>query len=81
MLHCQSCNAPITDKNATNCSYCGSIIIKEEKMKINAVVGSLDGELTIKDCISGNKENYLRLGEEIAQRILVSGGEEIINDL
>lgn len=31
MLHCQSCNAPITDKNATNCSYCGSIIIKEEK--------------------------------------------------
>ena len=55
--------------------------IKNEKMKINALVGSLDGELTIKDCISGNKENYLRLGEEIAQRILVSGGEEIINDL
>ena len=55
--------------------------IKNEKMKINAFVGSLDGELTIKDCISGNKENYLRLGEEIAQRILVSGGEEIINDL
>ena len=50
-------------------------------MKIKAFVGSLDGELTIKDCISGNKENYLRLGEEIAQRILVSGGEEIINDL
>ena len=55
--------------------------IKNEKMKINAFVGSLDGELTIKDCISGDKENYLRLGEEIAQRILVSGGEEIINDL
>ena len=55
--------------------------IKNEKMKINAFVGSLDGELTIKDCISGNKENYLRLGEEIAQRILVSGGEEIIIDL
>ena len=55
--------------------------IKNEKMKINAFVGSLDGELTIKDCISGNKENYLRLGEEIAHRILVSGGEEIINDL
>ena len=55
--------------------------IKNEKMKIKAFVGSLDGELTIKDCISGNKENYLRLGEEIAQRILVSGGEEIINDL
>ena len=55
--------------------------IKNEKMKINALVGSLDGELTIKDCISGNKENYLRLGEEIAQRILVSGGEEIINGL
>jgi len=55
--------------------------IKNEKMKINAFVGSLDGELTIKDCISGNKENYLRLGEEIAQRILVSGGEEIINGL
>ena len=55
--------------------------IKNEKMKINAFVGSLDGELTIKDCISGNKENYIRLGEEIAQRILVSGGEEIINDL
>lgn len=55
--------------------------IKNEKMKINAFVGSLDGELTIKDCILGNKENYLRLGEEIAQRILVSGGEEIINDL
>ena len=31
MLHCQSCNAPITDKNATNCSYCGALIIKEEK--------------------------------------------------
>lgn len=23
--YCQSCNAPITDRNAVNCSYCGSI--------------------------------------------------------
>ena len=56
MLHCQSCNAPIKDKNATNCSYCGSLIIKEEKFIENEA-----GNLEVK---SKNDDHFIAVARQ-----------------
>ena len=55
--------------------------IENEHINIKAFVGSLDGEVNVKDTIVGKKESYLHLGKELAERILNHGGKEIISHL
>ncbi len=55
--------------------------IQNEHINIKAFVGSIDGKLNVKDTISGKKERFIDLGKELAERILNSGGREIISNL
>lgn len=52
--------------------------IKDDKIMINAGVFSLDGKITIKDSISGDKKDIKSLGLTLADKLLKSGAQEIL---
>ncbi len=50
-------------------------------LKMEAVVCSLDGTTIIRDSIEGKVDDYLTMGNELAERLLGRGGRQILDDI
>lgn len=55
--------------------------IYERKIKMTAMVASINGERLIKIERESKVENYMRLGMEVANEILVRGGKDILMEI
>ncbi len=55
--------------------------VKEVSIKILGLIASPDGKNLIRDDIEGSVQNHKSLGKELAERILLKGGEEILSNL
>lgn len=55
--------------------------VKEVRIKILGLIASPDGKNLIREDIEGSVQNHKSLGKELAERILLKGGEEILSNL
>jgi len=53
----------------------------KKNYRLDAVIGSLDGKIIVRDFIEGEPENSERLGVELAEILLSNGGEEILSEI
>ncbi len=54
---------------------------KYNKLKVEAVIGSLDGRCLIRDYVIGERTDAAKLGESLAEKILKNGGLVIMQSL
>lgn len=55
--------------------------IEDSGLRIDAMVGSLDGKRLIRDFVKGSTDRAEDLGKELAQRLLEKGAEEILREV
>lgn len=55
--------------------------VQENTVSIEAVISTLDGDHAIRDKHSGPIKQAVKIGEELAQRMLESGGEKILHEI
>jgi hydroxymethylbilane synthase len=51
------------------------------QLKLTGFIASVDGKTTVKDSISGPAVDCVRLGTELADRLLASGGKQILEEV
>lgn len=49
-----------------------------EKIKIEAIIASLDGSTVLRDTISGEAKDAAALGQKLGKKMLAAGGQEIL---
>ena len=54
--------------------------IANGEMHLEGFVGSLNGEINLREKISGTVENAKELGEQLAQNLIVKGANEILEE-
>jgi len=59
----------------------GHAVVKDGKITLKGLVGSVDGKRIVKDSIEGDAKDYDRLGTEIAERLLSQGAKEILEEV
>ncbi len=52
-----------------------------EQLRINGGIVSLDGKNMVRKSISGNLNNFVELGEDLAKQVLECGGREILEKI
>lgn len=55
--------------------------LEGNQLILDGLVGSLDGKTIIRDRISGSVEKRLQLGQQLAQRLAVQGGQAILDEI
>jgi hydroxymethylbilane synthase len=55
--------------------------IHNNELHLDAVIGSLDGKKIVRGNLSGSTDQASQLGVELAQRLLLQGGKEILEDI
>ena len=55
--------------------------LEGNQLVLDGLVGSLDGKTIIRDRISGSVEKRLQLGQQLAQRLAVQGGQAILDEI
>jgi hydroxymethylbilane synthase len=55
--------------------------IENGALMLDAVVGSLDGQRTVRGSMTGEPERAAQLGIALAERLLADGGESILNEI
>lgn len=55
--------------------------VQDYHLVLHGMIADVDGSELIKDKISGNKEEYERLGVELAERMLEKGGSRILEKI
>lgn len=55
--------------------------LEGNQLVLDGLVGSLDGKTFIRDRISGSVEKRLQLGQQLAQRLAVQGGQAILDEI
>jgi hydroxymethylbilane synthase len=55
--------------------------IQNGTFHLDAIIGSLDGKKSVRASISGGPEESDRLGTELAERLLASGGDAILEEI
>jgi hydroxymethylbilane synthase len=53
-------------------------VIENQVLKLDALVGSLDGQMVVRGSIHGEPSNARRLGEELAEQLLRAGADRIL---
>ena len=56
-------------------------LIDGNRLTIHAMVGDLLGLTVIRDSISGDSENYEKLGIELAERLISRGADKILDEI
>ena len=56
-------------------------VIKNDTLKLNGLVASLDGKRVIKETLSGNKDNAEEIGLELAKKLTALGADEILAEI
>jgi len=65
------CQAPIA----------GHSVIAGNKIVMRGIVADLDGKTFINECVEGSVDDAEKLGIELADKILASGGKEILDEI
>lgn len=52
--------------------------VKDNEIEIEAIIASLDGSTVLRNKISGDAEKAVELGQELGQKMLAEGGQEIL---
>ncbi|HEY6953138.1 MAG TPA: hydroxymethylbilane synthase [Bacteroidota bacterium] len=55
--------------------------IENDKYKMDAMIGSLDGKRSVRSSIEGRPNDAEKLGLELAEQLLSAGGEAILNEI
>ncbi len=55
--------------------------IEKEKIKVRAIIASLDGKTVLRDSIEGNPLASENLGRALGEKMLASGGEKILAEI
>ncbi len=55
--------------------------IENQKLMLNAVIGSLDGKRIIRDSITGEPEDSEKLGILLAEKLVSKGGKDILDEI
>ena len=55
--------------------------IEGEKLHLKAYVGSVNGKTAFRDSISGKKEDAEKLGKNLANKMLIAGAKEILDEI
>ena len=55
--------------------------IHNNELHLDAVIGSFDGKKIVRGNLSGSTDQASQLGVELAQRLLLQGGKEILEDI
>ena len=56
-------------------------VIKNDTLKLNGLVASLDGKRVIKETLSANKDNAEEIGLELAKKLTALGADEILAEI
>ena len=56
-------------------------VIKNDTLKLNGLVASLDGKRVTKETLSGNKDNAEEIGLELAKKLTALGADEILAEI
>jgi hydroxymethylbilane synthase len=59
----------------------GHATVKDGRVTLKGLVGSVDGKRIVKDAIEGDAKDYERLGTEMAERLLAKGAREILEEV
>lgn len=52
--------------------------VKDEKIKIEAIIASLDGSTVLRNTISGKAKDAVELGQKLGRKMLAEGGQDIL---
>lgn len=52
--------------------------VKDEEIKIEAIIASLDGSTVLRNTITGDAEKAVELGQELGHKMLSEGGQDIL---
>jgi hydroxymethylbilane synthase len=52
--------------------------LKDDKIYLEGMAGSLDGSVNLRDSIAGEKENAGELGEQLAQILIAKGADKLL---
>ena len=55
--------------------------LKDGKVVIEGLVGSIDGKILLKDTLQGSPEDAERLGTKLAENLLAKGAKEILDEV
>jgi hydroxymethylbilane synthase len=55
--------------------------VKQDGLTIEAMVGSVDGAITFRKTIKGNKNNPEKVGNRLAKDLLKAGADSILKDV
>lgn len=59
----------------------GHAAVKDGRITLKGLVGSVDGKRIVKDTIEGDAKDYERLGTEMGERLLSNGAREILEEV
>lgn len=59
----------------------GHATVKDGRITLKGLVGSVDGKRIVKDTIEGDVKEYNKLGTEIAEKLLSQGAREILEEV
>lgn len=59
----------------------GHATVKDGRITMKGLVGSVDGKSIIKDGIEGDAKDYERIGAELGERLLSKGAREILEEV
>lgn len=59
----------------------GHATVKDGRITLKGLVGSVDGKRIVKDTIEGDAKDYERLGTEMGERLLSNGAREILEEV
>lgn len=52
--------------------------VKADKIKVEAIIASLDGSTVLRDTIHGEAKDAVQLGQSLGKKMLAAGGQEIL---
>lgn len=55
--------------------------VEEDRIEIDAMISSLDGKTFVREKISGHKKNSREIGSSLAEKLLLSGGRQILSEI
>lgn len=52
--------------------------VKNEKIRIEAIIASLDGKTVLRDSLTGSAADAVALGKKLGEKMLANGGQKIL---
>ncbi len=59
----------------------GHAVVEDERLTLDGLIASVDGQRYVRETISGATKEAEKLGLELAERLLASGGRPILQEI